>query len=246
MVGGEELQSRARALKEERPSWRQAWSSTASLLRTCFGKCRGSGPVSEGQARGGSWLCPPPPHAREAQGATCGVLAWLCCPRVILLSGMSWVDTSQGCWEAQERRTMGSSSGSRRKGVFTGAKRSSWPGRVLVWCLGACWGWQPMLRGPAYTCLSEDRGQLTHGSLAFYLEGRAGPTGDIYTKAPPLLLSGTEGLESQLSFCLPSVLPCMLRPLPGHLQRSPAGRVEGEPQGECPGQCMACCKGTLL
>lgn len=156
------------------------------------------------------------------------------------------VDTSQGCWEAQERRTMGSSSGSRRKGVFAGAKHSSWPGRALVWCLGACWGWQPMLRGPAYTCLSEDRGQLTHGSLAFYLEGRAVPTGDIYTKAPPLLLSGTEGLESQLSFCLPSVLPCMLRPLPGHLQRSPAGRVEGEPQGECPGQCMACCKGTLL
>lgn len=71
MVGGEELQSGARALKE-RPSWRQAWSSTASLLRTCFGKRGGSGPVSEGQAHGGSWLCSPLPMP-ERPGEPLGV-----------------------------------------------------------------------------------------------------------------------------------------------------------------------------
>lgn len=53
--------------------------------------------------------------------------AWLCfChTRVTLLSGMQWVDAHKAAGKLSERETMRSSSVSREKCVFPGAKHSS-------------------------------------------------------------------------------------------------------------------------
>lgn len=180
----------------------------------------------------------PAPHAREARGATWGGLAWLCCPRVILLSGMSWWTPPRAAGKPRREEQWEAALEAEER--VSSLEPSIVPG--LAGHSSGVWGHvgagSPCFAVRLTPVCRRTGASSTHGSLAFYLEGRAVPTGDIYTKAPPLLLSGTEGLESQLSFCLPSVLPCMLCPLPRHLQRSPAGRVEGEPQSECPGRAV--------
>lgn len=64
----------------------------------------------------GAWAAPCAPVHLPASAARPGRATWkgspalLCGTRVTVLSGLWWVDTSLGCWEAPRRRRMGNGS----------------------------------------------------------------------------------------------------------------------------------------